>query len=106
MDMETQTVPIIEDIDWEFYDYASDLEKEWRASLPRYTDKELLEIFPEAREIIPEKIAEWEEQRRATAQLIKQKLTIIREKSAPENQWFWREWIKLTDGESLLETVA
>jgi len=27
---------------------------------PRFTDKELLEIFPEAKEIIPEKIKEWE----------------------------------------------
>ena len=42
----------IEDFDWEFYNYALDLEKEWRSSLQRFSDKELLEIFPEAREYL------------------------------------------------------
>ena len=51
--MEMQNVPLIEDTDWEFLDYAFELEKEWRRSLPRFTDKELLEIFPEAKAIIP-----------------------------------------------------
>lgn len=91
------------EVDCEFYDYASRLETEWCQSLPRFTDKELLKIFPEAKEIIPEKIAEWEAEQKNTADLIKEKLKIVKEKSTPENQWFWREWIKISDGEELLK---
>ena len=40
--------------------YFQEIEKKWRKSLPRYSKKELLEIFPETREIIPEKIKETE----------------------------------------------
>ncbi len=34
------------------------LEKEWRSSQSRHTEKELLKIFPEVKEIIPAKIQE------------------------------------------------
>ena len=55
----------------EFYDYANEMEKEWfdnthhkwKQSMPKLTDKELLAIFPEAKEIIPEKIKEREEEK-------------------------------------------
>src|SRR3989344_6408577 len=96
-----------EDIDWDFYNYALDLEKEWRKSLPRLNDKELLEIFPEAKEVIPEKIVEWEQKRDRFSDAIKKKLTLIKQQISDEfGQWFWREWIKLTDGKNLLETVT
>jgi len=36
------------------------LKKDWQNSIPRLTDKELLEAFPEAKNIISTKIAEWE----------------------------------------------
>ncbi len=57
-------------------DWAS-MQKQWRASLPKYTDAELLNFFPEAKEIIPEKIAAWQQQRQAQTRLIKEKLAII-----------------------------
>lgn len=44
-----------EDEDHAFY---FELESEWKKSLPKYSDKELLEIFPETKEIIPKKIKE------------------------------------------------
>ena len=92
-----------EDIDWDYLNYAWNLEKEWRKSLPRYTDKELVQIFPEAKAIIPEKIAEWTEKWNEILDTIKKKLTIVKHNSAPQNQWFWREWLKVTDGEELLK---
>jgi len=92
------------EIDWEFYDYALSLEKEWEASLPRFTDKELLEIFPEAKQIIPEKIKEWKQKRAEFSDTIKKKLTLIKYKIADEfSQWFWREWVKVNEGEELLK---
>jgi len=99
----TMRQKIIDDIDWDSYNYALDLEKGWRKSLPRFTDKELLEIFPEAKAVIPEKIAEWTEKWNRVLDAIKKKLTIVKHNSAPQNQWFWREWVKVADGEELLE---
>lgn len=40
--------------------YYHEQEKKWRESLLKFKDKELLEIFLEAKNIIPEKIKEWE----------------------------------------------
>jgi hypothetical protein len=40
-------------------DYYFEQEKAWRKSLPKYSDKELISIFPEVKEIIPQKIREW-----------------------------------------------
>ena len=93
-----------EEFGWGFYDYALSLEKEWRASLPRFTDKELLKIFPEAKQIIPEKIKEWERKRAEISDAIKKKLTLIKYRIADEfSQWFWREWVKVNEGEELLK---
>ena len=69
----------------------------------RISDTELLDIFPEAKEIIPEKIKEWEQSKKRLLNVIKKKLKIIKEKSASENQWFWREWVKVNEGEELLK---
>lgn len=84
--------------------YLWELEKEWRCSRQKYSDKELLDIFPEAKKIIPEKIVEWEEYRSEFFDTIKKKLTIVKQKVSDNfSQWFWREWIKVTDGEELLK---
>jgi hypothetical protein len=102
--MKIKTLQQIEDLDWEFYDYAFDLEKEWRKSLPRFTDKELLQIFPEVKVIIQEKIAEWTEKRNEILDTIKKKLTLIKQRASDVfSQWFWREWVKVSDGEELLK---
>jgi hypothetical protein len=94
-----------EDFDWEFYDYVLDLEREWRKSLPRFTSKELFQIFPEAKAIIPEKIMEWTEKRNEILDMIKEKLMLIKHRvSNASSQWFLREWVKVSDGEELLKT--
>lgn len=81
--------------------YCLGLEKQWQDSLPRLTDKELLDIFPEAKRIIPDKISEWQLKRRHLVELIRQKLTRIKYKISEDNQWFWEEWVKIFDGEEL-----
>ena len=94
----------IEEPDKQFYDYVFNLEKEWRKSSTRFTDKELLKIFPEAKEVIPEKIQEWEEERDRFSETIKKKLTLIKRRLSDEfSQWFWREWVKISDGAELLK---
>lgn len=45
----------------EFLEVAYPLEKEWRKKLPKYSDRELVDMFPESREIVPLKLKEWEE---------------------------------------------
>lgn len=93
-----------EEFDWKVWNYAWDLEKEWWGSLPRFTDEELLEIFPEAKQIIPEKIKEWEQKRAEAVDVIKKKLTLIKYKITDEfSQWFWREWVKINEGWELLK---
>lgn len=93
---------VAEEIDWEFYDYALRVEKEWRKSLPRFTDKELLELFPEAKALIPEKIAEWKEEQKACVADIEDNLTLITSRVFDEiSISFWREWVKLTNGKEL-----
>jgi len=88
----------------DFYEYASELEREWRATIPRLTDKELLITFPEAKGVIPERIIELEEKRQEFSGIIKKKLILIKNAESDElSRWFWREWIKASDGTELLK---
>jgi len=92
------------DSEEEFFDYAITVEKQWQGSLPRFTDKELLKIFPEAKEVFTKKIAELGEIRDELADRIKKKLVLIKRRVPDEfSQWFWREWVKVTDGENILK---
>jgi hypothetical protein len=98
--MQSQNPQQLKEVDWEFYDYASALEKEWEQSLPQYTDKELLMIFPEAAAIIRRKIKNLEQEREQLSEAIRRKLLLIKEKAKSENERiFWREWLKLNEGE-------
>lgn len=58
----------------EWLDYVDELERKWRASLPRYTDEQWLKIFPEAKEIIPRKIDELKEERERLVRVIREGL--------------------------------
>jgi hypothetical protein len=82
----------------------AELEREWQKSQPKLTEMECLDIFPEAKEVIPEKIREWEEKKDKVAEIIKRKLILIRKKTSDQfSRWFWREWVKVNEGEILLE---
>lgn len=88
--------------DDDFFDYALELEKEWRRTLPKYSDSELLEIFPEAKQIIPEKIIEWNTKRDELVGIIKSKLALIKKQTQDEtSRMFWREWVKACEGREL-----
>lgn len=92
-----------EDIDWEFLNLAWDLEKVWLRSQARHNDKELLEIFPEAKGIIPEKIQEWGMLEKEVIEKIRQRLIEIKSISKDESvRWFWREWLKINEGQELI----
>lgn len=91
-------------IEEEFYDYANRIKKEWQKSISRYSEKELMEIFPEAKEVVPPKIKEYEKERGVLLSLLKNKLTEIKNISDPFSKFFWREWVKINEGQELLET--
>jgi hypothetical protein len=56
---------------------------------PKYSDKELLVIFPEAKEIIPEKIKEWEAELKKDKRKLKDCLFLIYKQNAGEfSTWF------------------
>lgn len=83
----------------ELWEQVTQIEKSWekqlRQSLPK-TDSEWLQIFPEAKKIIPEKIKEWESVAKSLRPQIKQALQKIEDQSAKENHWFWRAVLKYT----------
>ncbi|MGC9602799.1 MAG: CHC2 zinc finger domain-containing protein [Minisyncoccia bacterium] len=73
----------------EEYDFFRELEEEWHKSLPRLNDFAWLEVFPEAKETLPEKIKEWEAE--------KQRLIGITKKYLRENisKDYWETWVAL-----------
>lgn len=88
----------------DYYDHAFKLEKEWKSSLPRLTDKELLAIFPEAKQIVPGIVEELEIKQQELVIKIKEKLIRIRNTDSDDfSKWFWREWIKNNEGAKLLQ---
>ncbi len=81
-----------------------ELEKEWFNSKPKFSDRELLEIFPQAKKVIQKLIKEWKEKRNKVLDAVKEKLTLIRRNCSDEfSRWFWREWVKVNEGELLLK---
>ncbi len=92
-----------EDIDWEFYDYASHLEKEWRSSERRLTDKELLSIFPEAKTIIRKKIKELKNDENEMTETIRQKLLHINAINNETLKILLHEWLVVNEGAELVK---
>src|SRR3989344_709709 len=67
-------------------------------------DKELFEIFPEAKAIIPNVLEERKKELKDYRNEIKKKLLHVNRRVNDEfSHWFWRYWIALTCGEKLLE---
>jgi hypothetical protein len=68
----------------------------------KLTPAELLNIFPEARDILRQKLVEIDTQAQAATKRIRKKLEILRiEQLDSFSYWFWLKWIWLTDGEEL-----
>jgi len=72
------------------------------------TDKEWLEIFPEAKDdyilpYFPEKIKNLKKLKEEIEEVIQKKFKIISQKSKPENQWFWEMVVFFWEGKDLME---
>lgn len=78
--------------------------KQWRDTMPKFKEDELLKLFPEAKKVIPEKIAEWNESVGKLYKVIKSELVKIR-LTHTDNfvQQIYRELLKLTLGKELLK---
>jgi len=86
-------------------DVILDLERRWEKTIPKYSEKEWLDIFPEAKSAVLKRIRELEKQQKVLINDIKEKLTIIENRTKDEfSRWFWREWVKYSDIPKLLET--
>lgn len=82
------THPTKEDYEDHFF---SEAEYAWRHSLPRYTPKELIDIFPEAKDIIPEKIKDWEKIHNTEERHVIETLQNIKRSSVSKfSKWFLR----------------
>lgn len=79
-----------------FENHLLELEKNWKASLPKYSDKELFDIFSEAKEIIPSKILELEqiiEEKEFEISKITKRIKDMR--TDDFSKWFGREIVKM-----------
>lgn len=65
-------------------------------------DAELISIFPEAKEIIPRKLRELEDERCVLGGTIQTKLAAINSYPDEMSRWFWWQWLKLNEGADLI----
>src|SRR3989339_1013945 len=100
MTMTKQT--LAQTIDEDTYVYLLDLQREWKRTLPKLRDHDALKLFPEAKVCIREKIREWEGVRDKFSESIKTRLQELREYDDEFSKWFWKEWLKHTDGSQLM----
>jgi hypothetical protein len=93
-------------LDLTWYNNVKELEREWKCeSWQRWSERKWLEAFPEAKEIIPQKIKEWEEMALdALCDCIKRRREIRSEVKNEFSLWFWLEWVKWNEGKRLLDT--
>lgn len=55
-------------------EYYWALEREWRVSLPQLTEAQWLDVFPEAKSVLPSKVVEWQEEIGRLTNLVKNHL--------------------------------
>ncbi len=94
------------DKDYEQWLMYEELESEHRDSKRKYTDAELLSIFPEIKSVLPSKIKEWQIVKKAVKKSILRKLERLYDSTKTDFEyWFCRELVKHTDGLQLLEVI-
>lgn len=78
------------------------LEREWRHSLPRFSDKELLKIFPEAKVYLKQRLKELKKEIKTLTSEIEKNLKDIYKNIEDEFAiWFYEEVVKTWKGEKL-----
>ena len=72
------------------------LESEWRDSQKRHTTKELLEIFPEVKDVVPEKVKELSEDIEIIDSLVKKLYQIINDHELNDfDDFFYRKYVEI-----------
>jgi len=79
-----------------------ELEIEWRAMTPQ---TESLEVFPEAREYLLDRLNRWEKYLVSMRRIVRNQMDWACLHKDEFNKWFWAEVIKIDDG-NLLNLVA
>jgi hypothetical protein len=79
-----QPIENCDSLDDELFFAAFEWEREWRKSLKKLTDRELIEIFQPAREMLREKITEWWHRR----DTIVQEINLDWRRIPEEHAWF------------------
>lgn len=70
------------------------------------TDRELLEVFSEAKEVISQKIKEWENiQEEINKKEVKPYLRKVKKIEDEFSQWFWKEVLKLLVNPKLIKAI-
>lgn len=84
--------------------YFRKLEERWEELLPKFADKGWLAIFPEIKAVIPQKLSGLKRERAELVATIRNKLVAIGKTPTDKfSRWFGREWVKVNEGQELLE---
>lgn len=73
-------------------EFFRETEKEWKKTAPRLSEVEWLEVFPEARSILHEKIKEWQEEKQRLIDVAKKYIR----KTTAKDYWETRITLQLT----------
>jgi hypothetical protein len=90
------------DFDLDYVRYTEELERKWQKSLPRINETELLVEIPNGKQLIQNKISEWQQKRYEIKQNIRTKLISIRDLSNQLAKDFFRLWLQANEGEQLI----
>ena len=78
------------------------LEKRLEESQPKYTDREWLNIFPEFKEMIPDKIKELAIERDIVVKEANRKISLIEKHGQTSlGRWFYGEWVRTNEVETV-----
>lgn len=84
--------------------YLLELESDWKANKPKLSDRDWLNIFPEARGILPDLIANRLVDVAVLRVELEQAMRELRQKNLPEvEHYFCVQWLRLTKAEKIAE---